>query len=104
MTGVRGTTLRRVVVLGFAIVLAVALALGAWGDRSQRLGDDDYVAIALSQPDVFHPRGVPSSAAVSARVAERADTYVAVDVTSEGVTFRVFIDPRSNRVTQVVRR
>lgn len=96
-------TLRRVVLLVLAMVLAVALALGAWGDRSQRLADDDYIAIAISQPEVFHPTPGGGRSVVATRV-EHGDTYVAVDVTSDGERFRVLIDPRTNRVTQVVRQ
>ena len=95
----------RIIVVALALVLGALLAVGAWGQPpTQRLSDDDYIAIALSEPEVFHPTGGTSGRSVSARVAEYTPSRVTVDVTSDGTRFRVFIDPRTNNVTQVLRQ
>ncbi len=95
----------RVVVVVLALVLGALLAVGAWGEPpTQRLSDDDYISMALSEPEVFHPTGATSGRTVSARVTEYTPSRVTVDVTSDGNRFRVYIDPRTNKVTQVVRQ
>ncbi len=76
-------TPRRVGVLILALVLAVALALGMWGERTPRLSDDEYIAIALSQPEVFHPTPGGGTTVTSTRV-EHGATFVAVEVTLPG--------------------
>ena len=93
----------RVAVVILALVLAAVLAVGMWGERPQtRLSDDEYIAIALSAPEVFHPSGGESGRSVSARI-DRAAPPVTVDVTSDGIRFRVLIDPVTNRIRQVTR-
>ncbi|MDE3192774.1 MAG: hypothetical protein KGN00_03705 [Chloroflexota bacterium] len=95
-------TPRRGIILLLAIVLAVALALGMWGEAptTPRLSDDDYISIAISQPEVFHP--TPGGGTnVQAQVVERSDSGVVVEVVSDNKRFRVVIDPRTNKVTQV---
>jgi hypothetical protein len=93
----------RVAVVILTLVLASLLAVGVWGERPQpRLADDEYIAIALSAPEVFHPSGAQSGRSVSARVDHDA-APVTVEVTSDGSRFRVLIDPRTNRITQVTR-
>lgn len=97
-------TPRRGIVLLLTLVLAALLAVGAWGQgqNTPRLSDDDYISIAISQPDVFHP--TPGGGTnVSAKVVDRNDAYVAVEVLSDGQRFRVLIDPRTSKVIQVTR-
>lgn len=96
-------TLGRVLLVAFTLVLAAVLAVGAWGQsKAPTLSDDDYISIALSRPEVFHPNGPASGGSVSARVDHSAPP-VTVDVTSDGIKFRVVIDPSTNKVTQVIR-
>jgi hypothetical protein len=100
-------TPRRVAVAILTIVLGVLMAIGVFGANQptrRTLSDDDYIAIALSQPQVFHPSGATSGKQVVATKVDRTADFVIVDVTSDGSRFRVFIDPRSNQVTQVVRQ
>lgn len=98
-------TLARVAVVLLTLVLAALLAVGAWGERpQQRLGDDDYISIALSEPEVFHPTGPSSGKSVVATRVDHTPSTVTVDITSDGIRFRVLIDPRTNRVTQVTRQ
>ncbi len=93
----------RVLVVILTLVLAAVLAVGTWGESPQpRLSDDEYIAIALSAPEVFHPSGGESGRVVSARI-DRGAPPVTVDVTSDGARFRVLVDPRTNRITQVTR-
>ncbi len=94
-------TPRRLIVLALALVLAVALALGMWGEApTPMLSDDDYIAIAISQPQIFHP--TPGGGTnVSGQVVERSAGQVVVEVVSDNQRFRVVIDPRTNKVTQV---
>jgi hypothetical protein len=97
-------TPRRGVVLVLTFVLAALLAVGAWGQvpSSRVLSDDDYISIAISQPEVFHP--TPGGGTnVSAQVVERTDAYVAVEVLSDGQRSRVLIDPRTNKVLQTTK-
>jgi hypothetical protein len=94
----------RVIVVALALVLGALLAVGAWGEPpTQRLSDDDYIAIALSDPQVFHPTGGTSGQKVVAERVERTPSSVIVTVTSDGIRFNVYIDPRTNRVTEVKR-
>ncbi len=98
-------TPRRAAAAVLAIVLGVLLALGAWSadQPSGSLSDDDYIAIALSQPQVFHPSGATSGQQVRATGIERGGGVVTVHVTSDGQRSRVEIDARTNAVTRVVR-
>jgi hypothetical protein len=95
-------TPRRGIVLLLAFVLAALLAVGAWGQAppSRVLSDDDYISIAISQPEVFHP--TPGGGGnVSAHVVSRTNSAIVVEVISDGQRFRVLIDPDTNKVTQV---
>jgi hypothetical protein len=95
----------RIALVLFILVLAALVAVGAWGEGgSTSLSDDDYIAIALSQPQVFHPSGASSGSRVVAERVERGRGSVAVDVISDGERFRVVIDTRTNQVTRVERR
>jgi len=95
----------RVAVVALTLILAALLAVGAWGQsQGPRLSDDDYIAIAVSQPEIFHPTGPSSGGSVRATGVEHSRDRVAVNVISDGIRFRVLIDPRTNRVTQVVRQ
>jgi len=99
-------TPRRALVALLAIVMGVLMAVGAWGTTrtSPTLTDDDYRAIAISRPEVFHPGGPTSGGQISAGRVERSSDTVIVDVTSDGSKFRVVIDPRTQQVTQVLRQ
>jgi len=99
-------TPRRVAVAVLTIVLGVIMALGVFGANqpTRQLTDDDYRAIAISQPQVFHPGGPSSGQQVQAGNVTREGNTVTVDVASDGQRFRVIIDARSNQVTQVVRQ
>lgn len=93
---------RRGIVLLLAFVLAALLAVGAWGQAppARLLSDDDYISIAISQPEIFHP--TPGGGGnVSAHVVSRTNSGVVVEVVSDGRRFRVLIDPSTNKVTQV---
>ena len=94
---------RRVVVALLAIVLGVLMSLGMWGANqpARSLSDDEYIAIALSQPQVFHPSGATSGSRVAATGVTHDGTNVLVDVVSDGQRYRVTIDSRSNQVTQI---
>ena len=97
---------RRVGVAIITIVLGVLMAVGMFGANvpSRTLSDDDYRAIAVSQPQVFHPSGPTSGQQVQAQNVTREGNTVTVDVVSDGQRFRVFIDSRNNQVTQIVRQ
>jgi hypothetical protein len=97
---------RRALVALIAIVMGVLMAVGAWGtaQTAPTLTDDDYRAIAISRPEIFHPGGPTSGGQISVGRVDRSSDSVTVDVTSDGAKFRVFIDPRTHQVTQVVRQ
>ena len=99
-------TPRRVAVAVLTIVLGVLMAVGVFGANqpSRQLSDDDYRAIAVSQPQVFHPSGPTSGQQVQATNVTREGSTVAVDVISDGQRFRVIIDARTNQVTQIVKQ
>ncbi len=97
------TPVRAGVVL-LALVLAALLAVGAWGQPPGReLSDQDYISIAISQPDVFHASAPPSEG-IRARVVERTPSLVTVEVDYGTATYLVYVDPRTRQVTGVVRR
>lgn len=97
---------RRVGAVVLVIVLGVLMAIGLFGANTptRALSDDDYRAIAISQPQVFHPSGPTSGQQVSAGNVTREGSTVTVDVISDGQRFRVVIDSRSGQVTQVVKQ
>ncbi len=97
---------RRSLVVLLTIVLGVLMAIGLFGANppARQLSDDDYVAIALSQPQVFHPSGATSSPRVQATGVSHESGSVIVDVVSDGQRYRVVIDARTNQVTQVIRQ
>ena len=88
------------------IILGVLMAVGLFGANipTRTLSDDDYRAIAVSQPQVFHPSGPTSGQQIQAGNVTREGNTVSVDVISDGQRFRVVIDARNNQVTQVVRQ
>ncbi len=95
----------RVAVVAFTLLLAAMLAIGMWGQGgAARLSDDDYISIAVSDPQVFHPSGPSSGKRIITTGVEHTSSSVIVNVTSDDTRFRVFIDPRTNKVTQVVRQ
>jgi hypothetical protein len=80
------------------LVLGATLAVGMWGERPRREpSDDDYIAIARSQPEVFRA-GVPRQVTV-----QRGDPVI-VEFVFDRERFVVSIDPRRNEVTSVTRR
>ncbi|MBI2983569.1 MAG: hypothetical protein HYY42_05255 [Chloroflexi bacterium] len=97
----------RVPVVILARILGATLAVGTWGQppgATGRLSDDDYISIALSDPQVFRPTGPGSGKSVQPERVDRSGAVVTVDLTVDGIRFRVLIDPRTNRITQVLRR
>lgn len=96
----------RVLVVILALILGATLAVGTWGappGTEPRLSDDDYVSIALSDPQVFRPSGPGSGRNVTVSRVERARAGVIVHVTVDGIRFQVLIDPRTDRVKEVTR-
>lgn len=97
----------RILVVILALLLGATLAVGTLGapqPPAPAMSDDDYIAIALSDPQVFRPTGPGSGKSVQPERVDRSGSNVAVDVTVDGIRFRVLIDPRTNRITQVTRR
>jgi len=95
----------RVLVVILALILGATLAVGTFGaPPAQRLSDDDYVSIALSDPQVFRPAGPASGRSVVPERVDRSGSNVTVDLIVDGVRLRILIDPRTNKVTQVSRR
>ncbi len=96
----------RVLIVILALILGATLAVGPRGapPPAPSMTDDDYIAIALSDPQVFRPTGPGSGKSVQPERVERSGSNVTVDVTVDGIRFRVLIDPRTNRITQVQRR
>ena len=88
------------------IVLGVLMAVGLFGANvpARTLSDDDYRAIAISQPQVFHPSGPTSGQQISAGNVTREGNTISVDVVSDGQRFKVVIDARNNQVTQIVKQ
>lgn len=96
----------RVLVVILAILLGATLAVGTLGAPAPLPGrsDDDYIAIALSDPQVFRPTGPGSGKSVQPERVTRSGSVVTVDVTVDGIPFRVTIDARTDRITDVRRR
>ena len=97
---------RRVGAAVLVIVLGVLMAVGLFGANApaRNLSDDDYRAIAISQPQVFHPSGATSGQQIQAGNVTREGNTITVDVISDGQRFRVIIDARNNQVTQVTKQ
>ena len=97
---------RRVSAIVLVIVLGVLMAVGMFGANqpTARLTDDDYRAIAVSQPQVFHPSGPTSGQQIQAGNVTHEGSTVTVDVVSDGQRFKVVIDARTNQVTQITRQ
>lgn len=97
----------RILVVILALILGATLAVGTLGappPATPAMSDDDYIAIALSDPQVFRPTGPGSGKSVQPERVDRSGSSVAVDITVDGIRFRVLIDSRTNRITQVLRR
>lgn len=95
----------RVLVVIMVLLVAVTLAVASFAPPpQQRLSDDDYISIALSDPQVFRPRGPGSGGSVTVNKVERTSADVIVQLTVDGIAFQVTIDPRTNRIRDVVRR
>jgi hypothetical protein len=89
----------RVLVVILALLLGATLAVGTFGAPPSPPGrsDEDYIAIARSQPEVFRA-GTPRQVTV-----QRGDPVIVELVFDQG-RFLVSIDPRRNEVTAVTRR
>jgi hypothetical protein len=89
----------RALAVGLILVLGVVMALGSlswWNDPgAASRSDEDYIAIARSEPTVFRA-GKPE------RVAVDRSGRLAVDFWFETERIRVFIQPRTDRVEEVV--
>ena len=84
----------RVLIIVLILLLGATLAVGTLGQPAQYRADEDYIAIARSQPEVFRA-GVPRQIAV-----QRGNPVI-VDFVFEGGRYRVSIDPRTDQVTRV---
>lgn len=84
----------RILVVLLALLLGATLAVGTLGTPSPKLSDDDYIAIARSEPTVFRA-GTPRRIQV-----QRGDPVV-VTFVFDSERYQVFIDPRTQRVTGV---
>ncbi len=95
----------RVAVVVLALLMGALLAVGTWGQPPVQdgLSDDDYISIALSDPQVFRPTGPGSGRSVQVSRVERAPSGVIVSLTVDGIGFRVLIDPRTQRIKDVTR-
>ncbi len=91
---------RRIGVFILTLVLGVVLALGSWrwwnDPGAATRSDDDYIAIARSRPEVFHA-GTPQKVTVD------RSGRLAVDFWFERERIRVFVQPRTDTVEEVVR-
>lgn len=100
--------MKRVLLTVVALILGVSMALSSmmwWDDPgSAPRSDDDYIAIALSDPQVFRPTGPGSGRSVVPERVDRSGSVVTVDLTVDGIKFRVLIDARTDQITQVIRR
>lgn len=96
----------RLAVVLLTFVLAALLAVGMWGggNGTAPRSNDDYIAIAISDPRIFHPTGPSSGRQVVAENVERNGSTVIVTVISDGDRFKVYIDARTDRVTNVERQ
>ncbi len=92
-------TPRRLLLTVFALVLGVVMALGSlswWNDPgAASRSDEDYIAIARSAPEVFKA-GTPRQVTVD------RSGRLAVDFWFEKERIRVFVQPRTDRVEEIV--
>ena len=97
-------TPKRGVVVLLAILLGVLLAVGAWSayQPPTSFSDDDYIATAISQPQIFHPTPGGGTHVQATSVEHRGNTVI-VHVTSDGQRFSVYIEATTDKVTRVVR-
>jgi hypothetical protein len=84
----------RVLAVGVILLLGAVLAVGTFGGPTQYRADEDYIAIARSQPEVFRA-GTPRAISV------QRGSDVVVDFTFDRARYRVHIDPRTDQVTRV---
>ncbi len=95
-------TLRRCLVLTLALVLAAAVPLGEWGQRSVRLSDERYIDMALQRVPLYLIPAEVRPGWWSARV-ERRNGWVTVHMDSSDGKARVVFDATTGRVTSAVR-
>jgi hypothetical protein len=87
----------RLLVAILALLLGATLAVGTFGaPPPPARSDEDYIAIARSQPEVFRA-GVPRQVTV-----QRGNPVI-VEFVFDRERYRVHIDPRSDTVTRVER-